>query len=112
MGPDWDALNQAARANEASRKSAEAVCAFAEALADRLEVRARDPFAGPESTVYAAMATEVRAVLKEIADAAGMADPVKEWVRAPVSRTVTYLGPECMDRRCQREHDTLGRHTA
>lgn len=60
---NWDALNQAARANEASRKSAEAVCAFAEALAERMNARMYDPFTGPEAAVYGALRDDLLAVV-------------------------------------------------
>lgn len=98
-GVNWDAMNQAARANEASRKSAEAVCAFAEALAERLEVRAHDPFAGPESSVYAAVARDVR-------DTVASLMPVSRPAAGDVDRETG----QCMNGRCLRNHDTMGRH--
>jgi hypothetical protein len=99
---NWDALNQAARANEASRRSAEAVCAFAEALAERLDMRVRGPVSPIVSDVFRAVRDDLLAVV-----ASYQPEP-----QAPVSRPPADWGTQCMDGRCLRDHDTTGRHTS
>lgn len=72
-GPNWDALNQAARANEASRKGLEAVLTAFGALADRLDRRAEIGPTWLDRTISKAMAEEVRGVLGEFQAPGGTA---------------------------------------
>lgn len=64
-GINWDALNQAARANEAARRGQEAVLTAFGALADRLDQRASEGPTWLGRTVSRVMAEEVRGVLGE-----------------------------------------------
>lgn len=117
---NWDALNQAARANEASRRSAEAVCAFAEALAERLDTQLRGPVSPVVSDVFRSLRDDLLAVVSSFRGDNDPVDPGPDRLypepQAPASRPpadpVDYLPLACGDSACTRTHGVSGRHTS